>query len=67
MRELDRDARWALVLWPDAYDQTLPSCIPLSDLPNARQRHAVIVGCEFESEGVPVEKPNFDITGCGGD
>ena len=38
--------RWALVVWADAYDQTLPSCVPLEDVPVAVARHAVVIARE---------------------
>lgn len=38
--------RWALVLWPDAYDGTLPARVPLDGLQSAIDRGAVVIARE---------------------
>lgn len=38
--------KWALVLWPDAHDPGLPSCIHLEGVPDALARGAVLVAQE---------------------
>lgn len=39
--------KYALVLWPDAYDKTVPSCILLECLEDAVARGAILIGKEF--------------------
>lgn len=38
--------RYALIVWPDAYDQTLPCCITFDGLPDAQKRGAVVIARE---------------------
>lgn len=46
---------FALVLWPDAYDKTLPSCIYISGLEDARQRGGLVIAVEDAEMCAPVQ------------
>lgn len=46
--------RFALVLWPDAYDPTVPSCIRLDGVPDAVARRAQLIAVEDEELTMPV-------------
>lgn len=50
--------RWALVQWPDAYDPTVPSCIPLESVADAVSRGAMVIGREDREmfQPAPVRK-----------
>jgi hypothetical protein len=59
--------RFAMVVWPDALDQTLPSCIYLDGVDDAVKRGALLIGREdAEMFGVPVRDrdPGDEDTSC---
>lgn len=45
---MNKMARFAFVLWPDAYDKTLPCCITLDAVDAAVQRGAVLLEREWD-------------------
>lgn len=47
--------KYALVLWPDAFDHTVPSCTLLECLEDAVARGALVIGREFEHEAPEVD------------
>lgn len=53
-----RPATFAFVMWPDAFDKTVPSCIYLVGLPDALARGAVVIAREDAELCEPVKAFN---------